>query len=306
MSHFSDRELGMHHKITRRDFCQGAAFAAGAGALASRARGAAASPYPPSLTGLRGSNPGSFEVLHSLRDGAFWKNAGKVQSTDEQYDLIVVGAGISGLSASWFYRQRNPDARVLLLDNHDDFGGHARRNEFHIGQRLQLMNGGTLEIDSPYPYSKVADGLMRTLGIDPPGLASRYPRANPSSTLNLHSATFFDRETFGEDRLVVGTPTGPRGAWSDFLARTPLSDAARRDILRLETGTDDYLPGLSDSEKKDRLSRISYAAFLTKIVGADPGVVPFYQTRTCGEYGVGIDAVSALDCTVGACPDSWA
>ena len=75
----------MHRKITRRDFLNGVALAAGAAMLpppAYAALDASADPakspayYPPALTGLRGSHPGSFETAHSLRDGTFWKNAG--------------------------------------------------------------------------------------------------------------------------------------------------------------------------------------------------------------------------------------
>jgi spermidine dehydrogenase len=85
---------------------------------------------------MRGSHPGAFEVTHSLRDGTFWEKAGKPVETGEEYDLVVVGGGISGLAAAYFYRkQAGPSARILILDNHDDFGGHAKRNEFHLGGR---------------------------------------------------------------------------------------------------------------------------------------------------------------------------
>ena len=90
---------------------------------------------------------------------------------------MVVGGGISGLSAAYFYRAARPNAQILILDNHDDFGGHAKRNEFHLGGKLQLLNGGTLEIDSPRPYSAVADGLLKTLGIDPPALSKACDQA---------------------------------------------------------------------------------------------------------------------------------
>src|SRR4030088_3196522 len=147
-----DRLLGMDQPITRRDFLNG--IAVGAAAAASGPLLAASLPdpaaqsalgyYPPLLTGLRGSHPGSFEDAHALRDGKAWPTAG----TPEDYDLIIVGAGISGLAAAHFYRAKtSPQSRILILDNHDDFGGHAKRNEFHLGGELHLMNGGTLEID---------------------------------------------------------------------------------------------------------------------------------------------------------------
>src|SRR4051812_16855610 len=159
MSDYSDHELGMDRAISRRDFFNGMAVGIGAlGSVSSVKAEPISVPYPPSLAGMRGSQPGSFEIAHSLRDGTFWKQAGPAENTRESYDLVVVGAGISGLSAAHFFLGKVPGARVLILENHDDFGGHARRNEFHLGGGLQLLNGGTLLIDSPTPYSPQADG----------------------------------------------------------------------------------------------------------------------------------------------------
>src|SRR5260370_37375101 len=123
--------------------------------------------YPPQLTGLRGSHPGSFDAAHSLRDGTFWDSAGKPEDTGEVYDLIIVGGGISGLAAAHFYRQAGGErARVPVLDNHADLRGHATRHEFRKGSALRLGFGGTFSIESPAPYSSVAKGLIRELGID--------------------------------------------------------------------------------------------------------------------------------------------
>jgi spermidine dehydrogenase len=111
---------------------------------------------------------------------------------------------------------------------------------------------------------------------------------------------FFDKETFGEDSLVVGMPGSRGGAppvsWSEFAARTPLPPEARRDLARLHEEHADYMPGLSSDEKKDALSRMSYRRFLLEVVKVHPDVIPVYQVRTHGLYGVGIDAVGALEC----------
>jgi spermidine dehydrogenase len=178
-----DLELGMRREITRRAFLNGVALTVGAAILPSDLLAAAAVPegpekspdyYPPALKGLRGSHPGSFDAAHSLRDGTFWEHAGSPIDTDEKYDLVVVGGGISGLSAAHFFRKAAaPKARVLVLDNHDDFGGHAKRNEFRSGQRTMLGFGGTFSIESPAPYSAVARGLIEELGIDVPSY-SKY------------------------------------------------------------------------------------------------------------------------------------
>jgi spermidine dehydrogenase len=291
--------------ITRRDFLDGVALAIGgaaAGALgpgfvaAVAAQDAAAQDaagyYPPALTGLRGNHPGSFETAHALRDADFWPRAGAIAATGEDYDLVVVGGGISGLAAAHFYRVRRPDARVLILDNHDDVGGHAKRNEFTLAGRLALMNGGTWAIDSPRRYSAVADGLLRTLGIDPVALTKKCADQKFYAKRGLARGIFFDRDTFGADKLVV---VRKGAAWRDILAGAPLSEQARADIERIEEGTTDYFSGLSSAEKKARLARMSYREYLRDVVKADAAAIALYEARPHGEWGVGADAVSALD-----------
>ena len=180
----------------------------------------------------------------------------------------------------------------MILDNHDDFGGHAKRNEFDLAGHLELMNGGTLGIDSPRPYSAVAEGLLRELGIDVRALSQECEDHEFYPHLGLMQGAFFDRETFGADRLVVGRGKLPVKTWT---AAAPLSERAKQDIERVEEGENDYLPDVPAPEKKLRLSRISYSDFLRDLVGVDPSVLAFYQAITHGEWGVGIDAISALD-----------
>jgi spermidine dehydrogenase len=313
-SRFRDRELGMHRKITRRDFLNGIVVGAGGalstpwldGLLAAQTPAPSAQDrpgyYPPNLNGMRGSHPGAFEVAHALRDGTFWNDAGKPVQTGESYDLVVVGGGMSGLAAAYFYRKHaGSTARILILDNHDDFGGHAKRNEFHFGEQMRLTNGGTVSIESPFPYSKDARGLLTELGIDPPALQKRYAGNTAFPGLGLGFGYFFDKETFGAERLVTNAPGGfgrqaVPGKWAEFLARTPLSTQAQQDIARIQESKIDYMEGVAQELKKARLSKMSYKDFLLNVVKACPDVIPFYQSRTHGLYGIGIDAVPALDC----------
>jgi spermidine dehydrogenase len=303
--HRTRPDAGARAPITRRDFLNGVPIAISGTIigcllpeLISTAPAAALAPqdapgyYPPILTGLRGNHPGSFEAAHGLRDPNFWSQAPKVTETGEIYDLVVVGGGISGLAAAHFYRAKHEAARILILDNHDDFGGHAKRVEFQLGSRLQLMNGGTADIDSPRPYSEAADGLLKTLGINPVALSKKCLDRNFYPSLDLGRGFFLDKETFGADKLVVAAG---KFSWKQVLAGSPLSPKVQSDIARIEEAKIDYLPGLSSDEKKSRLSRMSYRDFLLNVVKADPGVIPFYQAKTHDEWGVGIEAVSALD-----------
>jgi len=216
-SKFTDRELGMDRVIPRRDFLNGAAMTMGAALLPEIDRAGRTNSDepqnrtgydPPTLLALRGSHSGSFEIAHSLRDGTFWKNAAAPERVSEKYDLIIVGGGISGLAAAYFYRERaGSGAKILVLENHDDFGGHAKRNEFHLGGRLQLLNGGTMLIDSPTPYSAEAAGLMKKLGIDAVALDKKCSDHDLYRALGLRTGVFFDKQTFGADRLVVEAAT---------------------------------------------------------------------------------------------------
>jgi len=296
-----DRDLGLHGTISRRDFLNG--MAVGVGALGSLshsdflragARDAQgnASDYPPARTGLRGSHDGAFEAAHRLRDGMAPPEWSAPRVLPQRYDLIVVGGGISGLSAAHFYRQRaGRNARILILDNHDDFGGHARRNEFTVGGRPLITYAGTQSIDTPSRYSRVASGLLRELGIDVQAFHRLYDQEFFERRA-MGDGVFFNRETFGSDRLVrhVDEPV------TAFLSRTPLADDVKKDLARLYMARTDYLAGRTAAEKWELLSRTSYRDYLLLHVRLLESALPYLQAFTHDLFGIGIDAVPAADC----------
>jgi len=296
----------MNREITRRDFLNGVAIGVGgtlvggsiatetllaAGALDEFAPEKAADYYPPAKMGIRGNHDGTFTFAHRLRDGEAADSFGDAVDTTENYDLVVVGGGISGLAAAHFYRKSaGRNARILILDNHDDFGGHAKRNEFQAGGRTLLSFGGTLAIERPANYSKVAKDLLVDIGID----TNRFYKAYDQKLYSkLDTGCFFDKETFGDDRLVLGMNTRP---WPEFLAEAPLSNTVRKDIAAVYTKKIDYLAGLSKQEKLAKLGKMSYADFLTQVCKISPEALPFFQKFTHDLFCVGIEAVSALSC----------
>jgi spermidine dehydrogenase len=286
--------------ITRRDFLNGTALAIGASLLPP---GLVPAPpfepekdpgyYPPALTGLRGSHEGSYEVAHRIRDGAFWSQQGEPEDTGERYDLVVVGGGISGLAAAWLFRQRvGPKARILVLDNHDDFGGHAKRNEWRSrGGRLVLGYGGAQSLENPSRYSPVAKKLLVDIGVEVQRFYQDFDqKLYPSRKLGY--GVFFDKERFGADRLVAGWDSRPA---REFFADAPLPAPLREAIVRFWDSKTDYLPGLSPAAKRAKLAKTSYADFLIEIAGVPKAALPFFQAFSHDSHGVGIDALPTLD-----------
>jgi spermidine dehydrogenase len=290
VSSIGDRRLGMDAAISRRDFLNGVGVAIGASLLppgisaGEVGEQGMAGYYPPALAGMRGSHPGSFEVAHRLRDGATWAGV----DSGESYDLVVVGGGISGLSAAYFYRQlAGPAARILVLDNHDDFGGHAKRNEFRIDDRLLIGYGGTMLIEAPAGYPETAKRLMREIGIDTRRFYTAYDQ-DLYASLGLTHGTFFDRHTFGTDHLARGDLTSP-----DVLKALPLSAAAKADLVRLLTDERHYLQGLETAARIAYLDNTDYASYLQNRAGIGDEALKVIADMPRGVWAVGIDALPA-------------
>src|SRR6266566_740656 len=292
--------------ISRRDFLNGVALTVAAGLTPAAQIAAEPTRYPPALTGLRGQHPGSYEVAHAQAWG------GKVFAfeglpVEEDYDLVVVGGGISGLAAAFFYRRAaGPSAGILVLDNHDDFGGHAKRSEFSSDGRLVIGYGGSESIDSPNTqYGEAAKGLLRELGVEIGRFEIAFERTLYSS-LGLSRAVFFARETFGRDVLVPGEPPGggiddasrriANGKpLSEFVAAFPISSASKAQLLALYDSGRDPLGGKTAQEKLETLKRTSYRDYLVRVCGCSEEVANCFQGRTLGFFGLGCDAVPAAD-----------
>ena len=291
--------------ITRRDFLNGVALTVASGLTPAAQLAAQPARYPPALMGLRGQHQGSFEAVHALaREGRRF-DFGSLP-IQERYDLVVVGGGLSGLAAAWFYRRRNPAARILILDNHDDFGGHAKRNEFTVGERRIIGYGGSQSFQSPSSFfGPAAKDLLAALGVDIKRFETAFDR-DLYPSLGLSRGLFFARETFGRDVLVTGDASRLSADETarrrdnarplpEFVADFPISAASKAQYLALYSAERDPLAGRSRQDKLALLKRTSYRDYLVKICGCSEEVANALQGRTLGFFGLGADAVPAED-----------
>jgi spermidine dehydrogenase len=297
--------------ITRRDFLNGVALSVAAGSSLSPLEllaAAGGSPYPPALTGLRGSHPGSFEVAHALSWGdASWPSPATL--TDDVYDLVVVGGGLSGLAAAFRYRQQvGREAKILVLDNHDDFGGHAKRNEFDVDGKQLLCYGGSQSIDTPGHYSQASSQLLKDVGIETGRFYDYFDR-NFYRDRNLGRGMYFSREVYGEDSVHPAFSRFGDDVDSEELAAIinayPLSPVARRSFLDLLNNETDYLAGKSRDDKLMLMKKMSYSEFLRKHAGVDEDVIRIFRDQVKGFWGVGYDALSALEGYRGGMPGTY-
>lgn len=272
--------------ITRRDFLNGVALALGA-------------PLP-AAAALEGQTDTAAATAHALRDGHAFDGAAERDDTVE--DLVVVGAGISGLAGAWLYqRHAGRPVRVLVLDALDSVGGHARRNEFvsRSGRRL-VGYGGSQSLDSPSLWSPAARTLVAELGITLERFKTEFHDDGWRERMGLvNRADFFAADAWGDDRLVLRRP-GEKPA--DWLPRTPLPPAAQAALLRLWGAPRNVLPQLAPAARRSALAAITYRDFLRRHWGLPPEAVAYFGHATAGYFGVGIDATTALDAWAAGLP----
>jgi spermidine dehydrogenase len=314
IAYMVDSSLGMDRPISRRDFLDGVALSTAttlvprpdadrrADDVAVDAAEELGHGRPPEWQGLQGDTADAMAVPHALRDRRFWERAGTPTATGEEYDLVVVGAGVSGIAAAYRWWREDPEARILVLDNHDDIGGRSRRNEFRTAGHPLVGYGGPPSLpSSPTPETaellaelgiELGAGLDAGLDTAAGGAADAAPVSGwagrePYRALGMGPAVFCDRESFGTDRLVVFRP-----GWVDEL---PLADAAKGELAALFRDPPDWWPQAGTAEKRARLARISYSGFLREICRAHPEVVRFCHTMPVHDRCRTSDMISALD-----------
>ena len=316
--HEREEALGMNRQIDRREFINGILIGAGAitasgwlvactpdggtaEATATAAVTGSTSPggtaaYPPALTGLRGSMQSTASVMHALRDGGTWDASGSPTELDEHYDLVVIGAGISGLAAAYYYQQEHgKDARILIVDPHDDFGGHARRTEFTTSSGRKLIgHGGSQALDGPGSFSPLVLDTLEAIGVE---YEKFYRYYDQDLYEGMGTAIYFDEDAWGTSHLTMKDKDAAK-----MFKDAPMAEAAKRDLATLMDSPPDYFPDLSDEEKKAALLDLSYLDFLTEHAKVHPDVVKYLFNVSSGWWSTGIDLFGCLEAWIAGYP----
>ena len=292
--------------ITRRDFINGVSYGLAASVAPIdflEAKNIDPYKYPPALTGIRGNHPGSFDHAHrlALAGGKYYE---EVIDLGETNDLIVVGAGISGLSASYFYQERTEsNQKILILDNHDDFGGHAKRNEFQVNGREMLTYGGSQSIESPSYYEDVSKKLMTDLGIDFQKFYTAYD-FDYFKSRGLNSSFYFNETIFGQNKIVHNVPgyrydinhkknTKPENI-KKVVKKMPISDQSKKEFSKLFLDRTDFFPEMTLEEKYYYLDSISYEDYLKKYHKVGDEVIGVFHSMLWALWGVGTESIPAF------------
>ncbi|WP_435217994.1 NAD(P)-binding protein [Luminiphilus sp. nBUS_07] len=301
-------------KITRRDFLDGVALMGGAAALSplhvfgeNTQEALSGGVYPPALTGLRGNHPGSYDVAHALARGG--QRPTDFEEIDDVYDLVVVGAGISGLTAAYLFRKRfGAAAKILLLDNHDDFGGHARRNEFTADGRTLLGVGGSLNLEQA-AMGDSARSLLEEIGVDFTSLRQGIePDYVIHDAMSLHGL-YLNASVYGTDRAMNGQWSLTWAGAGDFksaIRSLQLPPSDEQGLINLISGEQDFLPGMSAQEREQFMHSTSYESFLSEHVGLSPGGVQITEPWIKALFGVSVASVSIYEALYSGAPGAAA
>jgi spermidine dehydrogenase len=307
--HHRDKTLGMDQRIPRRDFLNSTLLASGAALLGS------SSPLQllseEDWTGYGGlgdyshSNGNTYEVMqagHRIRDGEFATVPANAIETNELYDCVVVGGGISGLAAALFFtRQAGNHRKCLVLDNHPIFGGEAKGNEFVVDGHRLLAHQGSAVFFVQYPHSFLAN-FYDSIGLKIPKL--QYQTwAGPSPEMQL-SRTPYDMvgsepETYG---FYFGAKFGQNPGiwlvdpWGKKLDGAPISPGARADLLRWRKGpaAPEKRPQYHGDQISRQLDQITLEDHIVERYGISRETIrTFLSPVDGGGSGLGPDVLSA-------------
>ncbi len=146
------------------------------------------------------------------------------ESRQEAYDVVVIGAGIGGLSAAALLAKAGKT--VLLVERHDRPGGYAHgfsRRRYRFDAGVHLVSGCAR---AGYRGGSVISKITQALGAEPESLflpVTAYARAcYPELEVSLHS---------GEESFIAGLAEQFPAERENLLALSRLCKALAEEIM---------------------------------------------------------------------------
>jgi spermidine dehydrogenase len=330
----------MDQRITRRDFCNAGLLAAGAILLETAAPLRLLARNEPwdgyggvgDYATSHGNTADVVRAAHQIRDGLFDNPPAGAIDTGEVFDCVVIGGGMSGLSAAYHFKKANESATCLVIENHPIFGGESKQNEFIVrGQRL-IGPQGANEFDIPIDPKEDGYELYRELGV-PRSFSYQnwdaqlgrldFDRTNYGFQIWLDSPSFgffFDSPWSAskaakksEPRPLGSGPSDPAmqgplayargsesfhpsaGRWIKDLWGKRLQDSPYPEKIR-----SDFLTWRFGTERRERpgdferwLDSMTYKDYLEKFLRLDPAVTGYADPIMAAAVGLGCDVISA-------------
>ena len=303
--------------ITRRDFLNGTALGVG-GALLSPALAGQGFAIPrPSLAAdwygyggvgdyrhSHGNTPDVVAAAHRLRDGELDADLTGFASAQE-YDLVIVGAGMAGLSAALeFTKTRRPGQTCLLLDNHPLFGGEAKENEFNVNGTRLIAPQGANGFFMPPATSNLAHAVgdsryYAELDIPREFALREWPASEKPLRFSPDNYEYLVRGLQAQSSVGHYFPGSDNSQgqwnidmWQQGLANAPVPAATRAALLHWY-GLGATRRFNSEQQAIRTLDSMSYQTFLTRELGLPVATARAGDLFLASACGLGSDAVSA-------------
>jgi spermidine dehydrogenase len=294
----------MHDAITRRDFLNGTLIASAGMVLGRHVQVPLTISPTDAWDGYGGvgdyarAHGNMYDVMttaHRMRDGGFERAIASATDTGEMYDLVAVGAGISGLAAAVFF-QRKRGGRCLVLDNHAIFGGEAKRNEFRVDGQTVVAHQGSAIFLVPQKGG-YTDAFYKLIGMDRSAFEYQSWRG-PLAEMPLSHSPYDEPKNYG---FYFGSQFGARPGvwvidpWGRSLDGAPLSDAVKAEWLRSRSvDTPAPRPAIEGDAVSRQLDAITLEEHLMERHQISRETVrTFLSPVEGGGYGLGPDVLSA-------------
>ena len=299
------------NEISRRDFVNGTLVGFGAALLGPSLPAMASSKKTAGIfsdpwTGLGGvgdygtsnGNVASVRVAaHLIRDGLTPQLMEQVEDTGEEYDMVIIGGGFSGIGAAYqFHNKYGNSKKCLIIENHPVFGGEAKQNEFEVDGYTLYGPQGSNDFGIPDKDDKglIAD-IYRATGLP---FEFKFVKQDSQKTkikapLENYYGVFWDEERFDTGYFLGSEAKNP---WvinprKDKLARLPWPDDVKADLNRAFEDLEDKYQGDNFDHWLDGMS---YKDLLEKVYHYSPKVAEYFDPIIAISMGgVGCDVYSA-------------